>query len=255
MTNSNFITILHRHGLIGASVRFNDLPSDVQQNLQQSTALHCTDQYINVIANAGASFWTQLQSSEFKDAPHPVDAFSHALALQLIAASDAAEQSAVLYPSAEPVPLMQLGKLLGWSSPSPLGLGLHPTYGPWFAYRAVIVSPQPLQTLSSTVPSNPNTEQTDSFGSLCINCSAPCVTACPANAVSLANSFNIESCANYRLQTGSNCTDTCHARYACPVGQQHQYSDAQTAHHMGRALISLANWFRASAPQSDRTKP
>ena len=254
MTNSNFITILHRHGLIGASVKFNDLPTDVQRKLQQCTPLHCTDQYINLIANVGATFWRLLQSSEFKDDPHPVDAFSHALAQQLIDTSDTAEQCAVLYPSSEPVPLMQLGKLLGWSSPSPLGLGLHPNYGPWFAYRAVIVSPRPLQTMTSIEASNPNTQQSVSAGSVCINCSAPCVTACPASAVSLSNAFNIESCATYRLQTDSDCADTCHARYACPIGREHQYSDAQTAHHMGRALVSLASWFRASAPQSDRTK-
>lgn len=255
MTISNFITILHRHGLIGASVNFNDLPTDVQQTLQQCASRNCTDQFINLIANVGATFWTQLQSSEYKDNPHPVDEFGHALALQLIATSDTADECSILYPSTQPVPLMQLGKLVGWSSPSPLGLGLHPTYGPWFAYRAVILSPQPLQTEltpvadEAVIDASEISDEDSSFGSVCINCAAPCVTACPANAVSQSNTFNIESCAGYRLQTDSDCADTCHARYACPVGQQHQYSDAQTAHHMSRALMSLASWFRASEPR------
>jgi len=244
MTNSTFITILHSHGLIGATVHFNDLPTDVQQNLQQCTTRNCTDQFINLIAHVGATFWTQLQSSEYKDNAHPVDAFSHALALQIIATSDSADQCSVLYPSTQPVPLMQLGKLIGWSSPSPLGLGLHPTYGPWFAYRALILSPQPMQPKLT-----PIVDQTASFESACVTCDAPCVTACPANAVSKSTTFNIESCAGHRLQPDSDCADTCHARYACPVGQQHQYSDAQTAHHMNRSLISLANWFRASEPR------
>jgi ferredoxin len=247
MTNSNFITILHSHGLIAASVNFNDLPPDVQQKLQQCTHLDCTDQFINLIANGGSSFWTQLDLSEFKKKPNPVDEFSHALAEQLIATSNTAEQCSILYPSTQPVPLMQLGKLVGWSLPSPLGLGLHPSYGPWFAYRAVIMSAQPLQT--ELTPITDNTKQDALFGSDCINCAAPCVTACPANAVSQSSTFNIEHCAGYRLQRNSGCGDTCHARYACPVGQQHQYSDAQTAHHMGRSLVTLANWFRASEPR------
>ncbi len=243
MTNSNFITILHDHGLIGASIAFNDLPIDVQQTVQQTTTVDCRNQFINMFANAGATFWTKLQSSEYKDKANPIDDFSQALALQLIKTSDEADLCSVLYPSTQLVPLMQLGNLVGWSSPSPLGLGLHPSYGPWFAYRAVIVSPNPLHTeLTAVIEAPANV----SLGSACINCDAPCVTACPGHAVSKLDNFNIESCAGYRLQTDSTCTDTCHARYACPVGRQYQYSEAQTAHHMKRSLVSLANWFRAS---------
>jgi len=247
MANSHFITILQSHGLIAASVNFNDLPADVQHNLQQCTHLDCTDQFINLIANGGSSFWTQLQISEFKDNPNPVDEYSYSLAEQLVATLNTAEPYSILYPSTQPVPLMQLGKLVGWSSPSPLGLGLHPSYGPWFAYRALIMSAQPLQTeLTPIVDTETHSAM---VGSECVNCAAPCVTACPANAVSQSSTFNIENCAGYRLQTNSGCADTCHARYACPVGQQHQYSDAQTAHHMGRSLVSLANWFHASEPR------
>lgn len=167
---------------------------------------------------------------------NPVDDFSIALAKELIEAAQLDKEAQILYPGKFAVPLIALGELAGWNTPSPLGLGLHPTFGPWFAYRALILTTQPLQSPSVVATTQPAT-------SPCLTCDAtPCVSACPAQAVELHKAFNIEACADYRMRQDSPCQQQCHARNACPVGVPYRYSEEQRAYHMSRALHALVRW-------------
>jgi len=168
----------------------------------------------------------------------------------------------LIYPGKAPAPLTLLGELANWSTPSPLGLGLHTQYGPWFAYRALVKTTTALQThtstnavtnfgdLSPTISNADNSNRIDilknnvnATTSPCLRCTTtPCVSACPGNAVSVKSSFSIDRCATSRIKDNSICKEQCHARNACPVGVEYRYSEEQSAHHMTRALQALVNW-------------
>jgi epoxyqueuosine reductase len=131
--------------------------------------------------------------------------------------------------------LQQLGELAGWSHPSPLGQGINPTYGVWFAYRAVFLTTAELPLTGGAPRPSP-----------CDAClDKPCLSACPAGAVQPAR-FDIDGCANYRLQPASPCADRCLARMACPYFPEHRYSLEQIRYHYGRSLETLAAWYGTS---------
>ena len=112
------------------------------------------------------------------------------------------------------------GAGLGW--PSPMGLLLHPTFGPWIGLRAACFTTEALKpTPLAQLP-------------VCGRCEAPCATACPAGAVAKARPFDLGACAAFHRTPGP-CATTCHSRRACPVGQDHQYSDLQLHYHADRA--------------------
>ncbi|GIS88980.1 MAG: hypothetical protein CM1200mP18_16900 [Gammaproteobacteria bacterium] len=48
------------------------------------------------------------------------------------------------------IALQKLGKFAGWSHPSPIGIDLHPRYGPWFAFRAVFLINTPCRQTHMT---------------------------------------------------------------------------------------------------------
>ena len=134
------------------------------------------------------------------------------------------------------IPLMRLGGLAGWNVPSPLGLGLHPKYGPWSAYRAAWITyseqmPENFYQKPLAFKSTPSKALQQS-AELCIACSAPCSAACPAHAVTHGEQFNVERCDKHRRPETSECHTHCFARIACPIGAEHRYDDSQLVHHM-----------------------
>jgi epoxyqueuosine reductase QueG len=119
------------------------------------------------------------------------------------------------------IPFQRLGRAAGLGGPGPLGLQIHPDYGPWWAYRALIVIDRELAPLPPP-------------GDGCADCPAPCVAACPAGAVRRAG-FDVPSCHARRL-SAEPCRLSCAARIACVRGPQHRYSDRQLAFHMAASL-------------------
>jgi len=246
--------VLRDHGLICQTFVFNDLPHKLQSSITNACDVHFKNSYLSLIANVGSEFWSAMQThtsqlsveQQEQANQNPVDEFSISILNKLLRKAGLENDSDILYPAHYRVPLIALGEHAGWSTPSPLGLGLHPTFGPWFAYRALAKTKQPLLQ-----PENPADAQGDlsSQQSACLNCvSTPCVKACPASAVSSSENFNINRCADYRIQDDSNCTQQCHARNACPVGSQYRYSEQQRAYHMTRALDALVSWSSQSKP-------
>jgi hypothetical protein len=99
------------------------------------------------------------------------------------------------------LPFQRLAVLAGLGALSPSQLVIHPTYGPWFALRAVVLLDGPAPARLPIAP--------------------PC-TCPPACAARFAHA----------LDTGAP-TDWLAVRAAC-VLQAHRYSDAQIAYHYGR---------------------
>jgi hypothetical protein len=119
------------------------------------------------------------------------------------------------------VPFQRLGRAAGLAASSPLGLQIHPVYGAWWAYRALIV-------VDAELP--PGAPLFDA----CAGCPAPCVTACPAAAVQPAG-FVVQACHARRL-AAAPCHLSCAARLACIRGPEHRYSDEQLAFHMAASM-------------------
>lgn len=242
MTADPLTRWLETHGLSLCAFRFSELPENVAELVSQAapdTATLPTSKLL-LLANVGPLFWRCLQATSLRTLQDPVDAYSLELANQLNGRFLGNEDFVQLYPTpahGRNIPLMRLGALAGWNIPSPLGLGLHPEYGPWSAYRAAWLAH------SDAVPARyvkkldaqttPNLNALQESASLCVGCAAPCADACPANAVRLGENFNLESCFEHRAPKSSACHTDCFARKACPIGADFHYDDEQIAHHMG----------------------
>ena len=124
-----------------------------------------------------------------------------------------------------PIPFQRLGKAAGLPEPGPLGLQIHPLYGPWWAYRALVIV---AVTLAAEPP----------IAAPCAGCPRPCVAACPVHAVT-ADGFVVDRCVDHRLSE-PECRTSCAARMCCPVGATHQYPSTQVAFHMRASLIQAS---------------
>jgi len=123
------------------------------------------------------------------------------------------------------IPFQRLGRAAGLAASSPLGLQIHPVYGAWWAYRALVV-------VDAELP--PGVSLSDG----CAGCPAPCVGACPAGAVRRAG-FVVPACHAHRLASVP-CHLSCAARLACIRGPEHRYADEQLAFHMAASMPSRA---------------
>lgn len=216
------------------------LPSQLTTAVAANIPLHQYQRLV-LLGHGGQTMWQQLQASQ-PPATDPVDTYSIQLAQQFIDMYLDAAPSRLLYPTADPylLPLTQLGELAGWSRPTPLGLGIHPDFGLWFAYRAAFLTSAALQP---TAPiSNPDAAYA------CQQCQAkPCIRQCPAQAVQ-RHQFHLAACVDYRLAPQSACADRCLARMACPEAPAHRYSLAQIQYHYQQSLDTIRA-YQLSKPQ------
>lgn len=197
-----------------------------------------------LLGSAGPDLWQQIDGEGLLRRSHPVDTYTRdtvtAFCSQYLGANSPGGGIDHLFAwpneSAREIPVMALGAYAGWQHTSPLGLGLHPVHGLWFAYRAVVLlGPQwPERKLAAS--ENP-----------CDSCTGqPCVQACPVGAVGGANRLDLEACFQERQRDGAVCGSLCLARTACPVGANSRYSIDQVAHHHRFALLAWKKY------QSDR---
>ncbi len=246
--NSALSNWLHHHGLLLCGFAWQDLPQSIASAVLNACP-SATDDITKspehttlwLMANAGPTFWRRLQASPLHAQPDPVDSYSVALAETIQSRFLNSKANRQLYPASAGqghIPLMRLGAMANWSVSSPLGLSLHPTYGPWFAYRCAWLSESravPHSFIVSATYTEADITRLALNASLCSGCAAPCVKECPAQAVSKASGaqFNSTRCHDYRTPKDSSCHADCHARRACPIGREHQYDDAQLTYHMG----------------------
>ena len=114
-----------------------------------------------------------------------------------------------------------LAQLAGLGTESRLGLLIHPEFGPWLGLRAACF-------LTEHVPETGRLEFDP-----CPPCDAPCVSACPANALDVER-WDVDICGRFHV-TDTECDTTCHARMACPVGTAHRYPEVERVYHYNRA--------------------
>ncbi len=184
-----------------------------------------------LVGNSGGRFWDSLTQAE-RDAADPLDEFSAARAGDAIASLFGQAPSVPVYPGECDFSLLALGRACGWGSPSWLGVYIHPEFGTWFAFRAVLVT-------TAALPDDVLGESTDA----CLQCvTRDCVAACPVGAPHPPGRFDLESCVSQRLADGSPCANRCGAREACPVGAGYRYPRELVSHVYGRSLESLKRY-------------
>lgn len=188
-----------------------------------------------LIGHSGNTLWQRLAVSGM-DGTDPVDRFSIKHARHFVEAYLERCPHLLLYPGPVPIPLQQLGALAGWHHPSPLGVGVNETHGPWFGYRAVLL----VQTLLPV-------ERQPIGRSPCDRCvDKPCVSTCPVQALSSMHQPDITACVEHRLRPGSPCAHQCLARSACPIGAGYRYDDEQIDYFYRRSLQSILEYMDRS---------
>ena len=192
-------------------------------------------QRLVLLGHGGRRLWAALQEWGGQTAD-PVDDYSTQITRQFIHHYLNDPPIYWLYPDTPYlVPLQQLGTWAGWSYPSPLGQGIHPEFGVWFAYRAAFLTTAVLPL--RVTPKRP---------SPCASCTEkPCITTCPVGAVQ-PDRFDVDGCARYRLRTHSPCADRCLARLACPFFPEHHYTLPQIQYHYRHSLATLRDWYNQS---------
>ncbi len=260
-----------------------------------------------LLGNGGGAFWEQLEARGgdsdgsaladrlFEDREdHPIDLYSQALLSQALERHLPGVRFKILFPqnpqrrqhhdqlgsgsSPRHMPLQQLGRLAGWHQSSPLGSGMHPQWGLWYAYRVFVwleIEPHALdddpasvthplfykesykesdnESAKTSVSVPETAEPNTALSELCLTCaSRACVTACPAKAILFGSNPDMQACAGYRCASDSDCADRCLAREACPVGSSvddsshPSYPRAQISYHYRVALESLRVWYAES---------
>ena len=180
-----------------------------------------------VVGSGGRAFFDGFAAApEARDGQrNPLDRYTARVVAGAVerALAGSGARHAVAYPfgTTPVIPFQRLGRAAGLGGPGPLALQIHPVFGPWWAYRALVVLDRPLS------PEAPP-------GDGCAGCSAPCVAACPAGAVARAG-FDLGACHARRL-TAVACAESCAARIACIRGPEHRYRDEQLAFHMRASM-------------------
>ena len=171
-----------------------------------------------VVGDGGGRFFQRFAaaSADGRTPPHPpdpLDAFTQFVVARAVEAAWGGWSPKVAwrlfypFPRANPaLPFQRVGAAAGLPPPGPLGLQVHPRFGPWWAYRALVTVSFPLQSEA----------------------------ALAAGAVR-ENGFVYGPCLTQR-RLGPPCDERCAARARCPVGTAARYSDDQLAFHMRASL-------------------
>ncbi len=225
---------LAQRGLVLATlVNVTQLPDEVWLNDKADKQVGT----LLLIGHGGRLFWEHYQQVE-PATDDPVDNFSATISAQALRQHLPDISNEQLFPLADcPVNLMALGRVLGWHTPSPLGMGINAKYGMWSAYRALWWLDVELETLPVE-----NEQALGSINNLCSQCTTQaCLQACPAQALNMTAPPNLQRCADYRIAVDSDCAATCLARMACPVTPEHRYTKEQMAYHydLARSQIHL----------------
>lgn len=173
-----------------------------------------------ILAPDEPRFWAVFTASpEHADgAPDPMNRWSE----RVIGALAAAEGGEALFPFGGPPwhPFMRWATQTGRVWESPVGLLVDAEAGLWTSMRGAVALPGERPVPAPTA--HP-----------CPPCSAPCLTACPVDALN-GDGYDVPRCLDYvRSPEGADCrTRGCAVRRACPVSAGWGRTDAQAAFHM-----------------------
>lgn len=228
------IHFLAKNGLnLFASLPIQSLPTLLQRQLVENQIPIHDFTHLIMTGHGGHLFWAKLQAQGLM-IDDPVDQFSLQLTQQFIATYLHSPNYLILYPlTSFIVPLTQLGEFANWSHPAPIGQGINPKFGVWFAYRTAFLVNGRFPTSTQPATESP-----------CLSChEKPCISACPSGAIS-QTAFNIFTCTDYRIEVHSSCADRCLARMACPVAPEHKYSLPQIQYHYTQSLETIKAYKR-----------
>jgi hypothetical protein len=187
-----------------------------------SAKLPATPRSIVLIGNGGGDFTREIIEREV-----------------VAAARHTGARCVAVYPFVTGGPslnFIELAKVTGLGGPSIIGVVLHPTYGPWMAFRAALIIDVELDLPGGAIGFDP-----------CPTCvPRSCIAACPATAVAFPAGWDIPKCLTHRVEVEADCAPRCHARVACVVGPEHRYPDDELAYHHGRALGAMRPWYEAN---------
>lgn len=217
-----FFEELHRAGLEGV-VLGRHYDSRVEAELRLASLAPFARSGL-LLVSGGSTFFEHFLRQK-REEPDPLDAYTRRLVASLVEPlRREGIRVAVRHPfwnEADPLPFQRIARAAGLA-PSLLGLDLHPRFGPWVAYRALL-----LLDLSLEESEVSNFEP-------CLGCAAPCIEVCPVGAVSRAG-WDAKRCFDHRVDEGG-CAEGCHSRLACPVGAEHRYAPPILRYFQASAL-------------------
>ncbi len=179
-----------------------------------------------LVGNAGSVLWPRFcKDWQAFDSSDPLDHWTE----QVIGSVAERHQMGVVYPFRGPpyYPFQTWALRAGGVSRSPLGVLVHPLYGPWFAYRGALLSPHRINLPAEAIKNGP-----------CETCKdKPCLSACPVDAISAERGYDVSSCRTYlAAEPGAPCQEGCMVRVACPFGKTFRYMPDHARFHMDRFL-------------------
>ncbi len=172
-----------------------------------------------LLGHAEPGFWTRITDSPEWPGPDPVDRWSQRVIGALAREMDAR----ALFPFGGPPhwPFFSWAVKSGHAWPSPVGLLVTREAGLWTAFRGALA-------FSGRLPLPP------AGRAPCECCrDRPCLTACPAGALTGAG-YELGAChAFLDTPAGAVCMDGgCRCRAVCPASRAHGRTPAQSAWHM-----------------------
>lgn len=177
-----------------------------------------------LVGSAGPVFFERFRAAGATSSADPLDSFTRDEVERCCVGVLGRGAFSLRFPfvnEGAPLPFQALARAAGAPAPGPLGLIVLKEIGPWWAFRALILLP-------FEVPAAPPRQD------LCAGCAAPCVRACPGDAVHVGG-FSAEACGASRHDNPA-CADQCLARRVCPVGASHAYAPEQLAFHMKASM-------------------
>ena len=201
------------HGLM-ISGAFHTAPDD-------APALPPTGTVVMLSPDEGA-FWSDIQSQpEFTDgAPDPMDRWSARVIGAM--ADDLGARAAFPFSGPPYLPFFTWATRTGRAWVSPAVFLVHDRLGLYASYRGALVFDALLDIPAPEMATAP-----------CDTCAAPCLSACPVNAVA-GGTYDVDACHNHlATSAGQACLKGgCLVRQSCPVGENCGRVRSQSAFHM-----------------------
>lgn len=174
-----------------------------------------------MLGPAEPGFWAHIRAQpEWDNAPDPMDRWSRRVIGRM--ACDLGAKA--LFPFGGPPwqPFYTMALRTGRVWDSPVRILVQADQGLMVSFRGALALRQVID-LPPTVPRP------------CDDCAKPCVTACPAAALT-TNGYDVPACHQYLdTQSGADCMKFgCAVRKACPLSESYARLPEQSAYHMGK---------------------
>ena len=178
-----------------------------------------------IVGNAGPAMFARF-AAEHDPARDTLDDWCRTVLGRLAASLGAG----VHFPfDVPPLPFSAWARRAAAGHASPLGRNIHPRYGLWHAYRALLTFSERLKLPPPESGPHP-----------CDDCpDRPCLSACPVGAFT-PSGYDVAACAAHLgSPDGGQCMSLgCLARHACPIGQAYAYDPPQAGFHMTAFLAA-----------------